>query len=100
MARKPTNRPETFRNSMTGILREVLNKRGEQDREAKVEIAEKLVDMAKNGDLGAIKYIFDRIEPITQSIDVNVDGKMKAVVYLPQPKELFEKKKLVEKNKE
>lgn len=85
MARKPTNRPETFKNSITGILREAANKNKE-------ELAEKLLTMAISGDLGAIKYIYDRLEPVSQNIDVTVDGK--AVIYLPKEKPLYTKRDL------
>ena len=87
MARKPTDRPETFKNSITGILREAANKNKE-------ELAEKLLTMALSGDLGAIKYIYDRLEPVSQNIDVTVDGKMKAVIYLPKEKPLHTKREL------
>lgn len=60
----------------------------------KNRIAKKLVSLADEGDFMAIKYIYDRLEPITKDINVNANlGSNSVVDAINQFKALIDKDK-------
>lgn len=57
----PNGRPKRG-NTMADLLRKCLEAEGKNKLTAKQEIIEKLLDLAKNGDMVAIKTILERID--------------------------------------
>jgi len=71
--------------SMTEILSYKLDQKNDAGLLCRETIAGKLISMAENGDVAALRYIFDRIdgrprETITLS-DAAIDIKLKALMY-------------------
>jgi hypothetical protein len=72
----PGGRPKRD-TSLTGMLRRELNRKGEDKIAHKTRIVAKLIELAKTGDVIALKYIFDRVDgrPI-QTVTADISGAM------------------------
>lgn len=75
----PNGRPPV-KNSISDILREALEQVGPDGKSHKQAIADRLIDIGRNGEdkdaVGAVKYIFDRLDGSPkQTIDAEVTDK-------------------------
>jgi len=57
----PNGRPRRG-NTLADELRKVLNRKGPDGKKNNVAIAEKLVELARSGEVKAIREIFDRVD--------------------------------------
>jgi hypothetical protein len=61
--------------SLTGILRELGDcndiKNKEEFMDRKTALGQRMWQMALSGDLAAMKYVYDRLEPVTQKIETS-----------------------------